>query len=62
MLSVHILIHFKVMLVTHNEMDMKNNTLRYDAASHNLICKTKMTLISFVHYKSGILMLWVCKE
>jgi len=30
MLSVHILIHFKVMLVTHKEMDMKNDTLRYD--------------------------------
>ena len=43
-------------------MDMKNNTLRYDAAWHNLICKTKMTLISFVHYKSGILMLWFGKE
>ena len=30
MLSVHILIHFKVMLVTHKEMDMKNDTLRYN--------------------------------
>ena len=30
MLSVHILIHIKVMLVTHKEMDMKNDTLRDD--------------------------------